>query len=121
MADMLVNKKELEPQICKKMLADSISMLGNVFYNVSMKRRNEIKDVLNFRYRKIASSEIPVTDHLFGDNCVSKLKEMGDTTKQPIGMKSNYEAKFKNSTQAKNYMSNPGYQPIQNPYRGKNR
>lgn len=121
MADMLVNKKELEPHVCKKMLADSISMLGNAFYNVSMKRRNEIKNVLNFRYRKIASSEIPVTDHLFGDNCVSKLKEMGDITKQPIGMKSNHDTKFKNTTQAKNYMSNQGYQPIQNPYRGKNR
>lgn len=91
------------------MLADSISMLANAFYNVSVKRRNEIKYVLNFRYRKIASSEIPITDHLFGDICVSKLKEMGDITKQPIGMKSNYDTKFKNATQAKKYMSNQGY------------
>ncbi|XP_061177945.1 uncharacterized protein LOC133186704 [Saccostrea echinata] len=121
MADMFVNKKELDPQTCKKMLADSISMLGNAFYNLSMKRRNEIKNVLNFRYRKIAFSEIPVTDFLFGDNCVSKLKEMGDITKQPIGMKSSYDTKFKNVNQTKNYMSTQGYQPLTNQYRGRNR
>lgn len=118
MADMLVNKKELEPQIFKKMLADSIRMLGNAFFNVSIKRRNEVKNVLNFRYCRI-TSEIPVTDHLFRYNCVFKLNKLGDITKQPIGLKSNYDSKFKNATHAKNYMSNQGYQPIQNPYRDK--
>lgn len=117
-SDMLVNKKELELHICKK---DDGWFYKYAFYNVSMKRRNEIKNVLNFRYRKTASSEIPVTDHLIGDNCVSKPKVMGDITKQPIGKKSNYDAKFKNASQAKNYMANLGYQPIQTPYRGKNR
>lgn len=48
MADMFLNKKEIEPRICKKLLADSINMLGNAFYNMSMKRSNEIKNVLNF-------------------------------------------------------------------------
>lgn len=109
MADMFLNKKEIEPRICKKLLADSINMLGNAFYNMSMKRSNEIKNVLNFWYRKIASYEIPLTDYLFGDNCVSKLKKMGDSTKQPIEKKSNYDAKFKNATQAKNYISNQKY------------
>lgn len=48
MVDMFVNKKEFEFYVCKKMLVDLISMFGNVFYNVFMKRRNEIKNVLNF-------------------------------------------------------------------------
>lgn len=64
------------------MSADSISMLGNAFYIVFMKRRKEIKNVLNFRFCKIASFEIPVTNPLIGDNCVSKPKTMGDNTKQ---------------------------------------
>lgn len=102
MADMLVNKKELESKIFKKMLADSIRMLGNAFFNVSIKRRNEVKNVSNFRYRRITSSEIPVTDHLFRYNCVSKLNKLGDITKQPIGLKSNYDSKFQNATHAKN-------------------
>lgn len=62
MADMLVNKQDLEPQNWLRILADSISMLGNAFCNHLMKRRNEIKNVLNVRFRKIASSEIQAAD-----------------------------------------------------------
>lgn len=77
------------------MSADSISMLSNAFYIVFMKRRKEIKNVLNFRVCKIASFEIPVTNHLIGHNCVSKPKQMGDNTKQPIRIKWSYDAKLK--------------------------
>ena len=39
---------------------------------------------MNDRYQKICSNDIPITGHLFGDNCLSKLKEMGDISKYPI-------------------------------------
>lgn len=114
-SDMLVNKKELELHICKK---DDGWFYKYAFYNVSMKRRNEIKNVLNFRYRKTASSEIPVTDHLIGDNCVSKPKVMGNITKQPIGKKSNLDAKFKKCISGKNLHGKSRVSTHPNPIQG---
>lgn len=72
MAESLINKKDPESVKSKKMLGDTISMIGNGFYHLSMKRRNEIKTCLNPRYKEITSAEIPVTDQLFGNNCMSK-------------------------------------------------
>lgn len=39
---------------------------------------------LNTRYRKIYSSEIPITEQSFGDNCTTKLKNMGDMNKHSL-------------------------------------
>ncbi|XP_061186409.1 uncharacterized protein LOC133194473 [Saccostrea echinata] len=88
MAESLISKQDTESVKSKKMLGDPISMLANSFYNLSTKRRNEIKSCLTPRYKKIVSAEMPVTDQLFGDSCMSKLKEMGDINKHTIGIKS---------------------------------
>ncbi|XP_062566914.1 uncharacterized protein LOC134229224 [Saccostrea cucullata] len=126
MAESLISKQDTESVKNKKMLGDAISMLGNSFYNLSMKRRNEIKSCLTPRYKKIVSAEIPLTDQLFGDNCMSKLKEMGDINKHPIGIKSPFwDSKPKNNLPfTKNY-SNQNYasqiQRYNNAYRGRGR
>ena len=33
----------------------------------------------------MCSSDVPITNELFGDNCSSRLKEMGDISKYPVG------------------------------------
>lgn len=47
------NEQELVKS--KKMLDDAISMIGNGFYHLPMKRRNEIKACLNPRYKNCFS------------------------------------------------------------------
>lgn len=84
LADQLANNKDLDVQKTKSMLSDSISLLGHGFFNLSMKRRNELKKCLNPRYREICSSDVPVTEQLFGDNCTTKLKDMGDMNKHSL-------------------------------------
>jgi hypothetical protein len=32
----------------------------------------------------MCSSDVPITNQLFGDNCLNKLKEMGDINKYPV-------------------------------------
>ncbi|XP_062591612.1 uncharacterized protein LOC134253118 [Saccostrea cucullata] len=96
LADQLANNKEIDNQKTKAMLSDSISLLGYGFYNLSMKRRHEIRNHLNPRYRKICSSDVPISENLFGDSCMSKLKDMGDINKYPLssnrGQGGNYSA-----------------------------
>ncbi|XP_062592192.1 uncharacterized protein LOC134253641 [Saccostrea cucullata] len=96
LADQLANHKEIDNQKTKAMLSDSISLLGYGFYNLSMKRRHEIRNHLNPRYRKICSSDVPISENLFGDNCMTKLKDMGDINKYHLssnrGQVGNYSA-----------------------------
>ena len=47
-------------------------------------RRSQMRSNLNDCYSRICSSDVPITDHLFGDDCLGKLKEMGDINKYPI-------------------------------------
>ena len=39
---------------------------------------------LNACYSRISASDIPIIDNMFGNDCLSKLKEMGDIDKYPI-------------------------------------
>ncbi|XP_052687732.1 uncharacterized protein LOC128166532 [Crassostrea angulata] len=84
LADQLANSKDLDVQKTKSMLSDSISLLGYGFYNLSMKRRNELKLHELFKSSIQESSDIPVTEQLFGDNCTTKLKDMGDMNKHSL-------------------------------------
>lgn len=85
-----------------------------------MIRRNEIKNVLDFRFRKIASSdEIQVTDG-FRNKCVLTERN-GEITRQPFGIKPNNYAEFKNVHLSKNYTNSQGLQHLSNQYSGRNR
>lgn len=84
MADDIAKKKEVNISTFKAEIADAISLIGHAFFLISSKRRASIKSFLNDRYAKICSRDIPITSFLFGDNCMSKLKEMGDINRIPI-------------------------------------
>ena len=85
LADKFSKKQHVDFDQMRDELSDSISLIGHSFYLLSNKRRQSIKPFLHDRYGKICSSDIPITNQLFGDNCASKLKEMGDISKYPIG------------------------------------
>jgi len=84
MAENIAKKKEVILSTFKAEIADAISLIGHAFFIISSKRRTSIKSFLNDRYAKICSGDIPITSFLFGDNCISKLKEMGDINRFPI-------------------------------------
>jgi len=46
---------------------------------------NFVITLIHDRHNKICSSDVPITNQLFGDNCLNKLKEMGDINKYPVG------------------------------------
>lgn len=95
LADQLSKGKEpLDPNRTRNLLTDSISLLGHSFYNLSQKRRYELKSSISNRYKKICNSDVPITNNLFGDNCTTRLKELGDISKYPIGI-SKFGNKFK--------------------------
>ncbi|CAC5415403.1 unnamed protein product [Mytilus coruscus] len=87
LANQLAIKKEpIDPSIVKSELSDSISLMGHAYYSLSMKRRYDIRRFLNPRYQRVCSHDIPVNENLFGDNIMSRIKELGDPTKIPIGI-----------------------------------
>lgn len=57
LADQLTNETYFYVQKTKAMLSDTISLFWYGFYNLLMKRKNELKSSLNLRYRKIYSSQ----------------------------------------------------------------
>ena len=67
-----VNKnKEFNVENAKELLGDALSLFGHAFYLLSFQRRQNIKTFLNDRYVKICSNDVPITEYLFGDSCVS--------------------------------------------------
>jgi hypothetical protein len=65
------------------MLTDAISLIGHSFLLLSNKRRQSLRNYIHDRYNKICSTDVPITNQLFGDSCLNKLKEMGDINKYP--------------------------------------
>ena len=51
---------------------------------MSNNRRQSLRNYIHDRYNTICSSDVPITNQLFGDNCLNKLKEMGDINKYPV-------------------------------------
>ena len=82
---MAKNKESIAPTVGHTLLSDAISLIGHDFLLLSNKRRQGLRNYINDRYSKICATDVPFTNQLFGDNCLSKLKEMGDINKYPIG------------------------------------
>ena len=85
--DQLAKGKEpLDPTKTLGLFSDSLSLLGYAFHSLSMKRRYDIRRFLNPRYQKICSSETALNAKLFGDNIMTRVKELGDPNKTPLGI-----------------------------------
>lgn len=89
MAENIAKNKESDSSKTKTLIGDCLSLIGHAFFNISMKRRFNIRNNLNPRYQKICNGDIPVTSNLFGDNVMARVKELGDPTKIPLGIRNN--------------------------------
>ena len=52
---------------------DALALLGHANYDLSLRRREEIKPTLNREYGTLCSSQILVTSFLFGDDLQAQL------------------------------------------------
>lgn len=86
-ADHMVKSKEpLDSSKAKTLVGDSPSLIGHAFYSSSMERCFNISHNLNPRYQKICNGDTQINTNLFGDNIMSRIKELVDPTKIPLGM-----------------------------------
>ena len=66
------------------MTTDSLQLLGHASYEISQLRRDEIKPNLHKDYGDLCSSNIPVTELLFGDELQTQLTHIRATNKLAI-------------------------------------
>ncbi|MCG7879446.1 MAG: hypothetical protein N0C90_24410 [Candidatus Thiodiazotropha endolucinida] len=69
----------LKPQImtnneAKTLLSDSLTLLGQVQYNLSIRHRYFIRPNLKKKYHSLCSITTPITDKLFGDDISKDIK-----------------------------------------------
>ena len=85
-AEKCVNMKEpLDHQVVRNLLSDGISLIGHGILSLSYKRRSLLRPYFNDRFKPICNQEVPVSKLLFGDDCMKRLKDLGDYTRIPIG------------------------------------
>ena len=65
----------------KELPLDGITLAGNASYEISMKRREELKHVLNPMYRGLCSCSTPVTEMLFGKDMNNAMKQVAEAYK----------------------------------------
>ena len=62
-------------------LTDSLALLGHATYELSLRRRDIMRPSINKELRALCSSQIPVTDFLFGDDVQGSLKTIKECNK----------------------------------------
>jgi len=68
-----IKKSDLKTQ-CKGLISDALTLMGQVQYNLSVKRRYCIRPHLNRKYASICNVSMPITTKLFGDDVSKDLK-----------------------------------------------
>lgn len=64
-----------------KMQLNAVGLLGSASFELSLKRRNAIKPKLSRDYASLSSSQVPITDMLFGDDLQKHLKDIKEINK----------------------------------------
>lgn len=80
MIPILTLAKLLKPHIgkvpeIKTLIADSLTMLGQVQFNMSVRRRYLLRPFLKQKYASICNINTPITNYLFGDDVSKELKK----------------------------------------------
>ena len=65
----------------KQFALDGITLSGNACYELSMKRREDLKPCLNPMYRGLCARNTPVTEKLFGQDLNSSMKQVAEAFK----------------------------------------
>ena len=69
-------------------VADSIALLGNASYQLSLKRRTFIRSTLKDDYKDICSKSTEMSEKLFGDNLSKHMKDINMRNKMKINNQS---------------------------------
>lgn len=80
MIPIMSTAKLLKPYISKipeikTLIADSLTMLGQVQFNMSVRRRYLLRPFLKQKYSGICNINTPITTYLFGDDVTKELKK----------------------------------------------
>jgi hypothetical protein len=65
----------------KELALDGITLAGNASYELSMRRREELKQVINPMYRGLCSRNTPVSEMLFGKDMNNTMKQVAEAYK----------------------------------------
>ena len=76
-----VQKDKFETQTVAQMAADITTILRNVSFDLSLKRRELIKSSLKPEFRSLCSANNEPTELLFGDNLIKHVKDLRMTNK----------------------------------------
>ena len=85
----------------KQFALDGITLSGNASYELSMKRREELKSCLNPMYRGLCSRNTPVTEKLFGQDLNGSMKQVAEAFK--AGRKLTYSESNKRAPEHQRY------------------
>ena len=78
---MLSGSSELSIADAKKLIMDSITLICNAHFELSIRRRYLIKRFLKRRFHQLCAPSNPVGETLFGSELTQKLKEIGESSK----------------------------------------
>jgi hypothetical protein len=67
----------------KTMLANALNLLGQIQFNLSLRRRYSIRPQLKRKYHSLCNASMPITTELFGDDVSKDIKACDST--QSIG------------------------------------
>ena len=82
--DMAMSLENLDGEHCKqvkKLALEAMSLLTHVHFELNVHRRLLMKADIGKVYAPLCSSDVPVTDFLFGDDLQKHLKDIGDQNK----------------------------------------
>lgn len=78
---MLSGTSELSIAEAKKLIMDSMTLICNAHFELSIRRRYLIKRFLKRRFHQLCAPSNPVGETLFGSELTQKLKEIGESSK----------------------------------------
>ena len=81
---MAMSLKNLDGEHCKqvkKLALEAMSLLTHVHSELNVHRRLLMKADIGKVYAPLCSSDVPVTDFLFGDDLHKHLNDIGDQNK----------------------------------------
>ncbi|XP_070210554.1 uncharacterized protein [Littorina saxatilis] len=104
-ADTCTKSSSVETKTLMKPILEAAGLVLKTIHDLSLDRRNRIlnSQSLNRKYKKLASSEIPITNNLFGDDLKGAFAQIDTTSKlgQSFTVSSKGNKFF--PTRAKNY------------------
>ena len=72
-ADILRRNNSQTPEI-KSLLSDTLTLLGQIQYHLSLRRRYMIRPLLKKKYSRLCNMSMPITKQLFGDDFSKEVK-----------------------------------------------